>query len=256
MNQQIPAAVLHKVFGKGRVVKVEGNKMYISFGGTKRLFMYPDAFEKGFLQVAPDTDTYRQSSSSASRSSRNKATAITQIIPDAYSSSIEVTYNDQGIREAVLDADKHIAFHTIYEAINAMTGTNYTGWMKACWPNYRPDQRVQGFRIWFTKLKEIKDGKYVAAAFDCMNSLSDNWNEHVYDDLKKGWTEGNESYDGYDLIIAKEPNGGDYIFRGVYIADYEKSAPNHYVSKRIGKKVKLIGQPASKIIILDDFRIR
>lgn len=72
-----------------------------------------------------------------------------------------------------------------------------------------------------------------------------------FDDLKTGISEDGEHYSGYDLIFAKDPYGGDYIFRGVYISDQEKSKFKHYVSKRIGTRVRLTGQPAHKIEIID-----
>lgn len=151
----------------------------------------------------------------------------------------------------MLDVADHISYSTIYEAINGTVGTEYTGWMRACWPNYYP---VDSFRIWFPKLKEIKKGVEIPASFDCLNTISNDWNEFVFDDLKGRQTEQTEHYYGYDLIFAKEPDGGPYIFRGVFILDAEKTVPNHSVSKRIGTKVRLIGKPASKIEILDDFR--
>ena len=56
------------------------------------------------------------------------------------------------------------------------------------------------------------------------------------------------------LIFAKEPKGGPYIFRGVYLKNKEKSEHRHHVYYRIGTKVRLVGQPSEKIEILDDFR--
>lgn len=146
-----------------------------------------------------------------------------------------------------------IGHNTIYDAINATVGTQYRGWMKACWPNSFPDG---AFRIWFPKLAECRDGQPVPSSFDCLNTISNDWNEVIFDDLKERQTEDDPQYYGYDLIFAKDPDG-PYIFRGVYIRDIEKSRPNHGLSKRIGTKVRLTGkpgQPADKIEILDDFR--
>lgn len=157
------------------------------------------------------------------------------------------------IREVILDAHDMIGHNTIYDAINATVGTQYRGWMKACWPNAFPDG---AFRIWFPKLAECRDGQPVPSSFDCLNTISNDWNEVIFDDLKERQTEDGPQYYGYDLIFAKDPDG-PYIFRGVYIRDKEKSRPNHGVSKRIGTKVRLTGkpgQPADKIEILDDFR--
>lgn len=151
-------------------------------------------------------------------------------------------------REVILDAFDIISYKTIYEALNATVGTNYTGWMKATWPSVYTSRP---FRIWFPKLVETKNGKLVSAAFDCVNTISDDWNEVIFEDLKNEYIEGGEKYTGFTLVFAKEPKGGPYIFRGVYINDDEKSSPNHYVSKRIGTKVKLTGQPSNAIEILD-----
>lgn len=159
-----------------------------------------------------------------------------------------------GTWEVNLDAKDMIGYNSIYEAINATVGTQYRGWMKACWPNAFPDGT---FRMWFPKLAERRNGQPIPSSFDCLNTISIDWNEVVFDDLKKRQTDDGPQYYGYDLIFAKEPEGGPYIFRGVFIRDKEKSRPNHGVSKRIGTKVRLtgtVGRPADKIEILDDFR--
>ncbi len=148
----------------------------------------------------------------------------------------------------ILDASKKMRFHAIYEAINDCMGTDYTGWMKACWPNVKGNGK---FRLWFPKLAEQKDGVLTSAAFDCVNTISDDWNELIFDDLKRGEWDLENAYLDYDLIFAKDPYGGDYIFRGVYKTDLEKTKPYHSVSKRVATKVKTIGTPAYDIELLD-----
>lgn len=155
-------------------------------------------------------------------------------------------------REIILDVADNISYEKIYEAINETVGTTYTGWMKATWPNSNPDLP---FRIWFPKLAETKKGQLVSAAFDCVNTISEDWNEVVFDDLKDTPTGSKDDhYNGVTMIFAKEPKDGPYIFRGAFIDNAEKSSSKHYVSTRIGTKVKLIGKPADRIEILDDFR--
>lgn len=153
------------------------------------------------------------------------------------------------IKYEILDAESNMQFTSIYQALNDCFGTEYTGWMKATWPGYREGRK---FRAWFPKLAEKKNGELTAAAFDCVNTISDDWNEVVFDDLQNRYSDTSNAYKGYDLIFAKEPKGGPYIFRGVYKFDEEKSRPNHYVSKRIGTKVRVIGSPATDIEILDN----
>ena len=154
-----------------------------------------------------------------------------------------------GERSIILDVKENIKFHTIYEAINYCAGTNYTGWMKACWPIVYPKD---GFRMWFPKLSPRRNGKYISEAFDCINVLSDEGNYLIFDDLKQRnpSIEPEDHYWGEDLIFAKEVDG-DYLFRGVFVRDGERSSPNHMVSKRIATRVKLIGQPARRIELLD-----
>ena len=151
-------------------------------------------------------------------------------------------------KHEILDASLNMKFHTIYGAINDCAGTEYTGWMKACWPSSEGNGK---FRMWFPKLAETRNGQLVSASFDCVNTISDDWNEVVFDDLKDRNGDMTNKFRDYDLIFAKDPNGGEYIFRGVYVRDDEKSRPNHDVSKRIATKVRLIGEPAYDVEILD-----
>ena len=124
--------------------------------------------------------------------------------------------------------------------------------MKAGWTDGKSDYP---FSIWFPKLAETKDGKLVSAAFDCVNTISEDWNEVIFDDLKDTPPEIDNNWRTCPILIfAKDSNGGPYIFRGVYLHDAEKSKYKHHIVTRIGTRVKLIGQPSEQIVILDDYR--
>ena len=151
----------------------------------------------------------------------------------------------------VLDASLNMTFHTIVGAINDVIGTDYEGWQRATWPNNNGNGR---FRLWFPKLAETKNGQLVSASFDCVNTISSDWNELIFDDLKNTQADMTKKYWGYDLIFAKDPDGGEYIFRGVYVRNGEKSKPNHDVNKRIATKVRLVGEPAYDIELLDEIK--
>ncbi len=43
--------VKHKVFGDGVVVKIDGDKIKIAFGKAEKMFLYPSAFDNGFLSI-------------------------------------------------------------------------------------------------------------------------------------------------------------------------------------------------------------
>ena len=149
----------------------------------------------------------------------------------------------------IIDVKDNLSFKTIFEAINYCAGTNYTGWMKACWPSVFPDNDV---RMWFPKLSRIRNGEHMVAVNDFINYLSEDWNEFTFDIVTDAVDEMRyeDKYWGNDLIFAKDSDG-DYLFRGLYVRDGEKSSPNHNVSKRIATRVKLIGSPLYLIEPLD-----
>lgn len=152
--------------------------------------------------------------------------------------------------DRIIDVNQHLSFNSIYEAINEIVGTNYKGWQQACWPSAKGTEKTN-FRIWFPKLAVKRNEKLFPAANDCLNVLSDDWNEMVFDRLNHAPISDEVYYTGYDIIIAKEQSG-KYIFRGVFLLDKDKTYSNHYVSKRIGTKIKLVGTPAYRIEILDN----
>ena len=149
--------------------------------------------------------------------------------------------------EMILDADHPIHYRTMREAINHSIGKNYEDWRSACWPSRKGNGN---FRIWFPQLAAVKNGRAIPATNGCVNVLSPDWNTLTYDDLKKGSDE-YEYREIINLIFAKEPSGGSYIFRGVFVEDEEQCSANHYVYKRIGKKARMIGHPAYDIEVLD-----
>ena len=143
----------------------------------------------------------------------------------------------------ILSADDKVAFDSIYDALNDCFGKDYKAWMKACWPSYSPEK----FRAWFPKLAPVKNGVYQAAVNGCINTITPDWEEVIFDDLKKSF-DGNY-YTGLDLIFAKDVDG-KYVFRGVYKLDMDKTIPNHYVSRRVATKVQLLGDPVYDVRLL------
>ena len=49
MAKTIPIKVFHKEYGYGIVIKTKDEKVYVDFGGKKRIFDYPSAFDKEYL---------------------------------------------------------------------------------------------------------------------------------------------------------------------------------------------------------------
>lgn len=225
--------------------KLPRKDIILSPKNENRIFFIDESYEQG---LSPDDNQkfYLGKTIAKLGMNKNSSNPISYLNPKEYSSE---TASMDPNREAVLDAADKIRYTKIYDAINAAVGSAYTGWMKATWP---VDKTKLPFWIWFPKLAESKGGKMVSAANDCVNTISDDWNELVYDDLKDSPPEDENYVVPPVLIFAKEPKGGPYIFRGVYEKNREKSKHRHHVYDRIGTRVKLVGQPSGKIEILDE----
>ena len=152
----------------------------------------------------------------------------------------------------ILDVNENISFKKKIEAINWCTEKNYnsSSWQQACWPSNQP--KSTNFRIWFPKLSDKRNGEYVQTKEGFINYLSDDWYYFYYIDIngKNKNPNPNDRYLGVSIVFAKD-FGGDYIFRGVYKLDIERSRPNHFVHNRIATKIKLIGKPVQRFELLD-----
>lgn len=228
MGVEVNGWVRHNLYGDGEVTKITEDKIYVVFGKKRRIFDYPDALDHDYLIAIDPADKQEEKVETETISTASQST---------------------GVRERILDVADDIRFTKIYEAINDAAGTEYTGWMKASWPRWQPDQ---AFDLWFVKLAKKIDGELIPSASQCINTLTDDWNEFIFDDLKGGYDENAPRYQGCTLIYAKDPGSKFYIFRGIFAPDFEKTTPNHYVHKRVGTRCRLIGQPAYDIEILDD----
>lgn len=223
----------------------------LSAKNENRIFFEDKSYEQG-LPLDENQQFYIGKSIAKLTMNKNSQNPITYLEPG---SEQPMEAEDSNSREVIVDVSEMIKYGSIYEAINSVVGTEYTGWMKAVWPSGNKDLP---YCIWFPKLAETKNGEVVPAANDCINTISADWNEVIYEYIGSKQQNVDDRQEDPNsvptLIFAKEPKGGPYIFRGVYIPDAEKSRNNYYVSKRIGTRIKLIGKPADQIEILDDFR--
>lgn len=165
-----------------------------------------------------------------------------------------IDYIDNYSQAIYIDASKLEKHYSIYKTLNKYFGTNYGEYQRAVWPSENGNGQ---FRVWFPKLDNSINGKVLATSDDCVNTLSNAWEEIIFDDLKELENENNKKYryDGLTLVFAKEPNNGPYIFRGVYVQDKEKTSLNHIVLKRVATKVKVIGAPATRVELLDEIKV-
>ena len=143
-----------------------------------------------------------------------------------------------------LDAADKLEFYRIDEILNTCFGTNYQAWMKGTWPlnDY--------YWCWFPKLvKSIKDEP---ASNGCINVISEDWNTIIYDETKDTVADtSNDPHNDRAIVFAREPDNGPILFRGVYAFDKELSSYKHYIYKRASTKIRIIGNPAYDIEMLN-----
>ena len=143
-----------------------------------------------------------------------------------------------------LDAADKLEFYRIDEILNTCFGTNYQAWMKGTWPlnDY--------YWCWFPKLvKSIKDEP---ASNGCIHVISEDGNTIIYDETKDTVADtSNDPHNDRAIVFAREPDNGPILFRGVYAFDKELSSYKHYIYKRASTKIRIIGNPAYDIEMLN-----
>lgn len=50
-NMRIGSTVTHKLFGEGKVLEIRDAKITVAFGKAEKMFLFPQAFEQGFLKL-------------------------------------------------------------------------------------------------------------------------------------------------------------------------------------------------------------
>ncbi len=73
----------------------------------------------------------------------------------------------------------------------------------------------------------------------------------VFDDHKTKAKDYRGIHQETRTIFAREPLNGPILFRGVFVPDNEKSTYKHYVFSRIATRIRIIGNPAYDIEMLD-----
>ena len=214
---------------EGIITGVSGNKLSVSFDGHASITAPMSAFNiDSDLQKEIEEETYKQGKSSATTYTKRN------------SEEASVSYG----RIDHLDAKDRIQFYRINEVLNTCFGTDYQAWMKGTWP------LSDYYWCWFPKLvKTIKDEP---ATFGCINVISEDWNTLTYIETKDTAADtSNDLHNDRAIIFAREPDNGPILFRGVYAYDREQSSYKHYVYRRVASKIRIIGNPAYDIEMLD-----
>ena len=225
----IGTTVTSKATGqKATVTGFTGNKILISFDGHASI-----PVPLSLLDIDPYTkeEIEREMNSSVTRETNSYIKRKDSRNDIAYGKIDE------------LGAEDKIQFYRVNDVLNTCFGTNYGAWMKATW------QINENCRCWFPKL--VKTLKDEPAAYGCVNVISEDWNTLISDDQKTDAEDFREIHRELRVIFAREPDNGPILFRGVYVQDEDQSEYKHYVFKRIATKIRIIGNPAYDIEMLD-----
>ena len=215
---------------KGIITGISGNKLSVCFEGNISITVPVSALDideetMKLIESEIKTTSPESSSSYISRKDNQK----TEIVYDKID---------------ILDAKDRIPFYRVADVLNTCFGTDYKAWMKGEW------QVSNLYWCWFPKL--VKTLKDEPAAFGCVNVISEDWNTLIYDEHKITTPDtSNDPHDDRSVIFAREPDNGPIFVRGVYVYDHEQSSFKHYVHKRIATKIRVIGNPAYNIELLD-----
>lgn len=213
---------------KGIITGITGNKLSVSFDGHASISAPISVFDI-------DPELQKEIEEEANTQGKSSATTYTKRSKD----QTPVSYG----RIDHLDAKDRIEFYRVNDVLNTCFGTDYQAWMKATWPVN------DECHCWFPKLvKTIKDDP---AAYGCVNVISEDWNTLVFDDHKTNAVDYRGPHRGLRIVFAREPNNGPIMFRGVYVQDEEKSTFKHYVFNRIATRIRIVGNPAYDIELLD-----
>ena len=142
----------------------------------------------------------------------------------------------------ILDANKSVYFKDIRDALKNIVGQpSYS----CFWPSHDGNGK---FRIWFP---EIADGYYVLKQ---EVEISKDWNLIIRKEKYGLLSQRGICFTGYNLVFVKEPDFGPYVFRGVYVRDDIQSSYYETVYKRIATRVRIVGENAIDIEILDEIK--
>lgn len=214
----------------GTITGISGNKLSVSFDGHASITVPISLFD-----IDPDImkeieeETVSQDLQSSTKYVKR---GINQT---------PVTYG----RIDYLDAIDKKEFYRINELLNTCFGTDYQAWMKGTW------QLNDYYWCWFPKL--VRTLKDEPATNGCTNVISADWNTLIYDEHKDTVADtSNDPHNDRAIVFAREPDNGPILFRGVYAYDRSQSSYKHYVYKRIATRIRIIGNPAYDIEMLDN----
>ena len=157
-------------------------------------------------------------------------------------------------RFEILDAnDENCSFRINIDVLNECVGANRKIYMHACYPQ-RKDEFILGtepddkFFVWMPKL--------YGNSSEWKNTVSSDGNiiyEVAEKTRHKDWIdEGKHDVTGIRMVFVKPSPKAPYRFAGVFVSD--KMDFLHHSYRRIATKVKLIGNPVTRIELLDDTR--
>ena len=151
--------------------------------------------------------------------------------------------------------NENMSFRNNIDILNDYFGANRTMYMHACYPQSKSEflkgeNPEDKFFVWMPKL-------YRNSSM-WKNTISSD-GEYIYEVAEENrdtdWIdEGKRDVNGIRLVFAKADPKKPYRFMGVYVSD--KMKPLRHTYRRIATRIRLIGNPVTKVVLLDDSRGR
>lgn len=240
-NKYVGAEVIHKMFGKGKIVCIDERHATVSFESKDSKFEFPKGFgASGFIRfidkdlqaevenikdkyLAEETAEKRRlfveraaEREKAKKASKNKGNERSEVLRKTLS------YGD--------------SFNTHADALNSCFGYHYIHYQ-------RPYKNVEDkFGVWFPSIARFSRGKYVATETSAgwINVISEGGNviTEKSEDAAKNVERPNDKK--LDRFVFAKMDGETYTFIGVYrCVDSGNIQENGFKYERIGTKVYL-----------------
>lgn len=239
MNSYDGETVTHKMFGKGIIKHIVGDKVVLDFNGTEKTFKFPDAFET-FLKF-DDADKQTEVTALVEEKKKQKSEEVAKLAKEREEQMLQAQQAKKDKRNTRVVPHKEIltkgdTFTTHKDALNECFGFQYE--------HFQPAYKVvdDKFSVWFPSIARRVQDEYVSTETSngWINVLSEN--DTVITEKHEDGTKNTERDPKHNLdryVFAKF-DGENYRFIGVYRPEHaDRPWETGYKYTLIGTKVNL-----------------
>lgn len=240
-NKYVGAEVIHKIFGKGKIVSIDERHAIVSFESKESKFEFPRGFGTGGfvkfidkdLQVEVEKLNDKYLVEETAEKKRLRAERESEREKAKKESKTSSNERSKVLRKTLSYGD---SFNTHADALNSCFGYHYNTYRR---PYKNVDDKVG---VWFPSIARFIQGKYTSTETSAgwVNVISEGGNviTEKSEDASKNVERSNDKK--LDRFVFAKMDGETYTFIGVYrCVDSGNIQENGFKYERIGTKVYL-----------------